>query len=153
DVGAHQGADDAHGRRAFEAERVAHGNDEVADLEVVGVAERHERQVGGVDPQQRHVGADIAPDQVGVEYAAVGERDHDGGGVGYDVVVGDDQAAGGIDDHARAAGLERLPRRPDGQRPLAPDAGGAGRPDLDQPVALAGDAHADHGGDHLLQHR
>ena len=38
-----------------------------------------------------------------------------------------------------------------GDGALAPLA--AGRPDLDRPVALAGDAHADHGRDHLLQHR
>ena len=64
------------------------------------------------DAQQRHVGGGIAADQLGRELAAVLEGDGDPVGVGHDVVVGQDQPAAGIDDHARAgadrAALARL---------------------------------------------
>ena len=93
DVGAHQRTHDPHGCGALQPERTADRDDDVPDLQVIGIAERHEWEVRGIDPQKRHVRSHVGPDQPGVENPAVGERDHDGGGVGDDMMVGDDQTA------------------------------------------------------------
>jgi hypothetical protein len=76
-------ADDARGhgevqlRRAAEA-RVADREDPLADLEVVGISERHVGQRRtGVDLDHRDVGVGIRADDGGVEIASVGEVDRD----------------------------------------------------------------------------
>ena len=77
----------------------------VADLEPVGVAERHGGQAAA-----RRSGAPRcrSPDRCrpgAPEVAPVLERHLDLGGVGDDVAVGQDVAARGVDDHARARAL------------------------------------------------
>ena len=65
--------DDAGRHGAREAVRVADGDDELADLEAVGVAERRGRQVVGSDPKHGEVGQPIRADDVEVELATVDE--------------------------------------------------------------------------------
>ena len=62
--------------RLADAEGIADGEHEVADLQRVGVAELHRRQrlALGVDAQHRQVGALVGEHDLGGELAAVGER-------------------------------------------------------------------------------
>ena len=54
--------------------RVADRDDELADLEAIGVAERRGGHVVGRDPEHRQVGEAIGPDDVEVELPPVHER-------------------------------------------------------------------------------
>ena len=71
-----QARDDAarHGETALQRERVADGDDVVADLDVVGVAELDGRQAGGVDLDHREVARCVVPEDRGVARGAVGEH-------------------------------------------------------------------------------
>ncbi len=105
DLGARQRRHDALGHRLSDAERVADGDDEVADLERVRIAHLERREtVAALEAQHREVGARIAQHDLGLELAPVGERHPHLGRVLDDVKVGDDEARR-IDEHARA---ERL---------------------------------------------
>src|SRR5699024_8291573 len=66
-----EAADDAGGDGLGQAERVADGNDEVADPQLVRVGYRQFGQVVGVDLYHRHVGRRRAADQLGLEFAVV----------------------------------------------------------------------------------
>ena len=58
-------ADDARGHGLAEAEGIADGDHEIADLELVGVADRQRDQVVRLDLQHGDVGPGIAADQLG----------------------------------------------------------------------------------------
>ena len=59
-----EGADDAGGHAAGEPERVADRDDELADAEPVGVAERRGGKAAAGRPDDREVGERVAPDDV-----------------------------------------------------------------------------------------
>src|SRR5690606_3016340 len=71
DAAAAEGADDAGRRGLTETERIADGDDEVADVEIVGVAELELAQPFGLDLEQRDVGRRVAADHLGLELAPV----------------------------------------------------------------------------------
>jgi hypothetical protein len=64
--------DDPGRHGAADAERIADRHHPVADPSAGGVAEAHERQVGGVDLEQREVGRGVAADQTRFIFLAVG---------------------------------------------------------------------------------
>jgi hypothetical protein len=92
--------DDPGGDRAAEAERVANGDDPLAQPQFFRIPEFHrlERLVG-LDPEQRHIGLLISADDLGLQSRAVIEDHGDLVGLGDDVIVGDDDT-GRIDDEA-----------------------------------------------------
>ena len=94
-------ADDARGHGLADVERVADRQHDVADLQVVDVAEVDHRQLVEVDLEHRDVRFRIGADRLGARRAAVAERHLDVVGAFDDVVVGE-QVAGRRDDHARA---------------------------------------------------
>ena len=106
--GAPERADDARGHGLAEAERIADGDHEIADLEILRIAERQRGEVLGFDLHQGHVGAGVAADQLRLEGAAVLERHHDLLPVLDHVVVGEHVALGGVHDHA-GTGRHLLP--------------------------------------------
>ena len=100
--------DDPGGNRAAKAERIADGDRPIADAHGLRIAELDVRQVGRFDLQQRHVGQWVAADQLGLVFAAIGQRHGDlvdSGTLAFTgrnhMVVGDDIARR-IDDEARA---------------------------------------------------
>jgi hypothetical protein len=104
-----EGADDAGTHRAVEPERAADGEDGVADVQVVGVAERGGGEAAdpvGLDDGQ--VGGRVTADDGGVGRRAVGEGHGQVAAVGRgrdDVVVGEDLTVL-ADDDARTAAAE-----------------------------------------------
>ena len=94
--------DDARGHRLAQAVGIAHRHHEVADLQLVAVRHRDGGQVAGRDADDRHVGVRIRAQELGFHGAAVTEGHRHAVGILDDVVVGQDQALLGIDDHARA---------------------------------------------------
>src|SRR5690606_21820281 len=86
------GRDDAGGDGATQAERVADGNHPVAHAHVFA-GEVDEGQVGdAIDLDHSQVGALVGADDGGGLFVTVLEDDGHLGGVGYDVVVGDEIA-------------------------------------------------------------
>ncbi len=125
-------ADDAHGHRLAQAQRVADRENDVADLEGIRPAEADFGQVGQVDLQQRELGVGVRADQRGHGHAAVGQLHANLVGVANDVIVRDD-VAGAVDDDAGAErpAAERQPaqvarRVVDALRIDGGDGGGAG---------------------------
>ena len=94
DLRAREGRDDALRHRLADAERVADGEDEIADLERLAESPSGEDvEVGDVlELQDGEVGARIAQHDLRLEFAPVGEGDLHLGHVLDDVVVGDDEA-------------------------------------------------------------
>ena len=86
------GADDAHGHGLADAERVADGQRDVADADVVGTPDGDRRQVFQVDFQHREVSLRVAADHPRQGFPAVLERHHDLVGAAGHVVVGQDVA-------------------------------------------------------------
>ena len=87
------GRDDAGGRGAVETERVADGDDPIADAHVARVVERHVREApAAAHAQHGDVGGFVGADEVGLEVAAVAGADGDFFGAFDDVMVGDDDA-------------------------------------------------------------
>src|ERR1019366_8898696 len=72
-----KGADNARGHRLADAERVADGKDDVADLQVIDVAEGDYRQFVEIDLQHRYVGVRVGADRVRLGAAPVAEEDFD----------------------------------------------------------------------------
>ncbi len=108
DLAAALGADDAGGDGVVQAEGVAHGDDPVARLELVAVAEARRLQLVRIDVQRGEVGVRVDAEQLRGELAPVAERDLERVGVLDHVRVGDDRALL-VDDHAAAlAGELRL---------------------------------------------
>src|SRR6516162_7006734 len=70
--------DDAGGHGAAEAERIADRDHPLAEPQRIGVAEFHGNQrLVRLEAQQREIGALVAPDDLGLEFAAVVENDVD----------------------------------------------------------------------------
>ena len=95
------GRNDARRDGPAQSEGIADGNDPVADLSLVGIAEgdvRHRLDQLGL--QQRQVCLRIATDDIGIVAAAIVQNDLDLVGIADDVVIGDDMAFG-IDEKAR----------------------------------------------------
>src|SRR4029077_19091733 len=86
-----------------DAERIAEREHDVADLQLVGIAEldRREALPAVFDAQYRQVGARVLQHDLGLELALVGERDLHLARTLDHVFFGLNQAAG-IDDPARA---------------------------------------------------
>jgi hypothetical protein len=100
--------DDAGGDRAAEAERVAGGQDPVADLDLVGIAPGDIGQwPGGLHLDHRDVGQLVGADDGRGQLSAVVERDDDAAGMTDHVVVRHDDP-GGIDDEAGAGTFQLL---------------------------------------------
>ena len=100
-LGRHDAARD---RVRVRAERAADGDDELADLERVRVADRGGRQAGGVDLDDGEVGQRVdAVDRAGQD-AAVLELDVELLAALDDVVVGEDPAVAVEDDAGADAG-------------------------------------------------
>jgi len=95
--GATGGADDAHGDGLADAERIADGEGDVADLNDVAVGEGGGRELVGVNFQDGDVGLVVPSDDPGGELAAIGEFDLHLIGAFDDVVVGQDVAVFGYD--------------------------------------------------------
>ena len=81
------GADDSHGHRLADAERVADCEDDVADLDYIRVTHRNELQVGAVDLQQCEIARGIAADERRHHRSAVRQLDADVVGVVDHVMV------------------------------------------------------------------
>ena len=71
-AGAALGADDSHGYRLADAERIAHGDGVIADARFAGIGEHDRGQVGGVDLQYRDIDLRVGSDDFGLEFALVG---------------------------------------------------------------------------------
>ena len=88
--------DDAAGHRLADAERIADGEHEIADLETVRIAEldRGELHAARIEPQHGEIGLLVLEDDLGRELPPVGERHGDLGIAAplNDVVVGNDHA-------------------------------------------------------------
>ena len=71
-----QRGDDPRGHRgaALEAEGVSNRHDALPELQGIRVAERHGRQIVGIDVQDRQVGPHVAPDHTGVVLDGVVRR-------------------------------------------------------------------------------
>src|SRR6267378_499845 len=95
------GADNARGDGAVETERRADCDDPFPDLEPVRIAHPYGRQPGGIDFDQREVGASVRADHARLEFALVGQANGDLiGGIDH-MRVGENVAVG-ADDEARA---------------------------------------------------
>jgi hypothetical protein len=126
-------ADDAVRHRLREPERIADRQHRIADLQRVGTAELHHRQILECDLQHREIGVRIAPHHFGVRAATVGELHPDLIGLRHHVMIGDDVALP-IDDDSRTerilhtlpiARLRRVAEelfQPEAREPLGHDA-------------------------------
>ena len=118
DAAAAERADDTRGGGLPQAEWIADRDDEVADIEIVGVAELELAEVLCFYSQQRNVRRRIAADDLCIELTAVGERHDDRLRVLDDVAVRYDQSLLGVDDDPRADSLLRHGRLPELLRQL-----------------------------------
>ncbi len=100
------GGDDARRDGVLHAQRVADGQDPLADLDHGGVAQGDEGQVLGVDLEKGQVGLGIGPDDLGLEVLALEGRDRVLDRVLGDMVIGQDVAVG-RDEESRP--LDRAP--------------------------------------------
>jgi hypothetical protein len=110
------GAHDAHGNGLADAERIADGQHDVADLNGVGVAERKGLQVGGLHLEQRQIAWLIGADESRVERAAVGQVDVDVVCAFDDVIVGQDISIRTDNDARAEPSLPERSRRAVGER-------------------------------------
>ena len=126
------GGDDARGQRAVEPERVADGDDGVADLDARGVTERQRVQGarGEVDLEDGEVGRGVRADDPRAHVVAVRERDAHALLALDHVLVGQD-VAGGVEHDPRSLCRAPLPERRDDRD----DARGVGLVDrLERPL-------------------
>ncbi|MNJ41517.1 hypothetical protein D3C77_364430 [compost metagenome] len=98
------GADDTFGHRVVETERRADRQHPLTHFQLAGVAQLDGWQVLAFDLEQGHVGTRVSADQLGLQFAAVGQADDDFVSVGNHMVVGQYIAIVG-DDEARTQGL------------------------------------------------
>ena len=94
-------ADDAHGDSLPDAERVAHGQHDIADLHLVGIAESNGLQPRAVHLEQGQVARLVRADQLCRQRSAVAGFDLDLIGAVHDMEVRENVAVGRRDD-ARA---------------------------------------------------
>ena len=105
--GAAERRDDAGGDRALEPVRVADRDHELADTQLLGVAELRRRQVAVLGADHREVGERVAAGDGEAKLAAVGEPGAAAVAAGDDVGGGEDEAVVGEHDAAAGAGLRR----------------------------------------------
>ena len=105
DTGAALRTDDAGRYRVRKAERVTDGNNEIAYLGLVRIAERDLRQLIRRHFQDRDIGAGVGANDLGIEHAIVEQRYFDGVCVLDDMMVGHNVAVARIDNDARALAL------------------------------------------------
>ncbi len=103
---ARERGDDARRHRLADAEGIADGEHDIADLDRIRIAEGEMGKLllAIVDAQNGEVRAFVGKDELRLELAPVGERDGELVAALDDMEIGDDEA-GGIDDDA---GAERL---------------------------------------------
>ncbi len=89
--------------RLADAERIADRQHHVADLQRVGVGEVERRKtlLRALDAQHRKIAALVLENNIGVEFALVGQRDFHFAGAFDHVIIGDDQTRG-VDQHSGA---------------------------------------------------
>ena len=106
DTGPGECGHDAGGDSLADTERIADGNGDIPHFDpvAVGHADHRQRRAGGIDLEQRQIEARIGKQHLGLEFAAIGQRNQDLIGTFDDMIVGDDQAIG-ADDHARTQRL------------------------------------------------
>src|SRR5258708_3368762 len=100
-----EGADDPRGDGLAEPERIADRQDEIADLQAIGIAHRHRGQVLRRDLQHGDIRLGIPPDQFCREAPVIFGRDLDGRRVLDDMRVAEHIAASRIYDDAGAGRL------------------------------------------------
>ena len=89
------GADIAHGLGGSElTQGVANGRHLVANLQIVGIANAHSRQVLAVNFQEGHIAHRVGAHQLGGIFRSIGQGDCDGLGPVNHVVVGKHIAVG-----------------------------------------------------------
>ncbi len=140
----------------LQSERVADGDDIVADLEPGRVPQRHRDQIGLLGLQDGDIRAFIAADDLGGKASIVEQGDGDFAGVLDHMMIGDDIAVLRVDDDARARTLElALARLRIGR--YVEEA--AEKRIVEQGIPLAGflfdgasRCNVDHGGRHALDH-
>ncbi len=98
-----QRADDTLGGGALQPERRADGEHPLPDLEAAGIADGRDRQVLGIDLQQRDIGLRVAADQFGRELALVIQFDGNFVRAIHHMMVGDDITVGGNDESGTQA--------------------------------------------------
>ena len=86
--------------RLRQTEWITDGQNEFADLKLIGIGPGHGRKTAGVNFQYGHIGLGVRPDQLGLKFPLVGQEHLDFIRLVHDVVVRDDQPTG-IDDDAR----------------------------------------------------
>jgi len=102
---------DALRRRVIEPERRADGEDPLADLEFIGIAQVGRRQALGVDLEQTDVAGFVGAQDLSHVFTVVVEFDHDLVGLRHDVGVGQHKAVGRQDQpRAERLALARLAR-------------------------------------------
>ena len=109
---ARQPRDYAAGHRLADAERVADGQHEIADLERIGIADRdHRKRLRRFDLEHGEVEQLVLEQHLALEFAAVGGRDLHIVGIADDVIIGETMPRGstdaGADDSAPAASAGR----------------------------------------------
>ena len=96
--------DDAGGHRALESQRIADGDDHLADAQRRGITQRSRDLCGGVDPQHRQIGVRIVADESGMQPAAVGKRDVGLGSAVRNVTIREYETVG-CEDESRSMAL------------------------------------------------
>ncbi len=104
------GRDDSGGDRVVESERRTDRQHPFTHTQAIRIADRHERQMIGLDLDQRHVGTAIGADQLAAQFALVGQRDVDFIGLVDDMMIGEDVAVGGNDETRTDAARHLLAR-------------------------------------------
>src|SRR5439155_24280869 len=97
-----KGADHSGRDRAFETVRIANGDGELADADVLRFTQARGGEVGRVDAEDGEVGVRILANQLSVGPAAIAEDHFDSVGAVNDVAVGQNKSVR-ADDEARTA--------------------------------------------------
>src|SRR5215831_11623575 len=104
DVGAVQSADYPGSHGLADLEWIADGEHEVADLDLVGIADGNSGEVLGGNLDDRNDGIRISRDQLSGQFPSIGESNGNFFGMLYDVIVGDNEALARVCDDARSGG-------------------------------------------------
>src|SRR5439155_13499681 len=97
-----KGADHSGSDRAFETVRIANGDGELADADVLRFTQARGGEVGRVNAEDGEVGVRILANQLRVGPSAIAEDHFDSVGAVNDVAVGQNKSVG-TDDEARTA--------------------------------------------------
>src|SRR3984893_4052207 len=102
ETGAMQPADDTRRHAFADIGRIADGNNEVANSDTVGIAIHDGGQIVGLHFDHSDVCGRIGTDDVCLQFASIGENDRYFVSAIDDMIVGDDQTAGGVEHHPGA---------------------------------------------------